>query len=395
MDICLHTIFQITEKYIGGTERFLISYAKELNNLGYNAFIVCTSFNKSYFVEGIQVYGVVPIKYQNVAKTYESLSSKFINNEIIKNQPIEEALLCISEYTDEQLRNINADFYHLNSFISAAYLKPSLRNYIIYNHENDKEINSCYGSGFFEKFADIVRLKKTYLHELQLYTPSKYYSLFYQKALDCKVNSVKLGVNLIDFKFSEKTDALKQEVWDTSDGYIILLPSRFKIEQKGHDIALKAIHILIDKGVKFKLLITGIKPHELNKVQQFMNYTREIGVDKYVLICSYDDINVAYQNCDCVISPERYCSYGLSISESLSLGIPTIMNTIPTYEEIGINYQHAHFFQNDDYVDLANILQKLIEDKKLIRNRAGAIKFRSNNDIRECAKSFSNIYLSK
>lgn len=395
MDICLHTNLQLTEKYIGGTERFLLSFAKELNNLGFNSFIVCSSFIKKSTIEGVVIYGTVPEEYHNKAKKYKTLSSDFINNEIFKGRSVEDALIELSHYTEKQLNNFDADIFHLNSFISAAYLDPSKRKYIIYNHENDKELDSRYGNNFFNQFSNLVRRQNSQLHKQRLFVPSQYYSSFFEKSFNCKIQTIKLGVNLIDFSYIKKENYLKENLMgEQLDSYLFLLPSRFKIEQKGHDIALKAMTIVRDRGIKFKLLITGVKPNELDKVQEFNSYAKELKIHQHIVISSYTDMNIAYQNVDCVISPERYCSYGLSVSESLSLGIPTIMSNIPTYQEIGKSYKHAYFFENERHQDLADIIITLVQNQAFERDRQNAILFRINNDIRDCAKIFSIIYMS-
>ncbi len=83
MRICLHTNLQITKNYIGGTERFLISYAKELAYLGYDPFIVCSSLIPQTKIEGINIYGIIPDKYRSLVNNYSSLATKFISSEIL------------------------------------------------------------------------------------------------------------------------------------------------------------------------------------------------------------------------------------------------------------------------------------------------------------------------
>lgn len=175
---------------------------------------------------------------------------------------------------------------------------------------------------------------------------------------------------------------------------IILLPSRFNIKQKGHDIALEACHLLKQKKIAFRLLITGIKPQDYELSAVFLENIRHYDLQNEIMLSTYSNMQEAYAACDIVISPERYCSYGLSISESLSLGIPTVINEIPTYSEITKGFPHVHYFTNNDPQALANTLFNIIEKQNIERDRKGAIDFRSKNDIRECAKQFSAIYIT-
>ena len=103
-----------------------------------------------------------------------------------------------------------------------------------------------------------------------------------------------------------------------------------------------------------------------------------------------------YEAAHIVLSPERYCSYGLSISEALAIGIPTVLSDIPTYIEIASGYQHAIFFHKDHLEDLVSKLEYVIKSATECgyRYNESAIEFRINNDIRKTAVAFSRIYRS-
>ena len=101
-----------------------------------------------------------------------------------------------------------------------------------------------------------------------------------------------------------------------------------------------------------------------------------------------------YESVHVVLSPERYCSYGLSISEALSIGIPTVLSDIPTYTEIASGYNHAIFFKKNDLDDLISKLDTVLSTAPQYnyRDNESAIEFRINNDIRYTATTFSKIY---
>jgi len=395
MKICLHTNFQINQNYIGGTERFLIKLAKELTVLGHSPFIVCSSMQEQTYVEGIKVFGRIPKNYIQRIQKYGFFSSDFLKNEIFLNNKVSDSLSLIAQYTEEQLNDIEADVYHLNSFVSASFFNPSGRNVIVTNHENNLEYNSYWGEGFFEQFTQLVKDKKTNLHKIKLLTPSSYYATYFSNAFNLCIHNIKLGVQLNDFYVSEQVNDIKKEYFGDKDGFIILLPSRLKIIQKGHDIAIKACSILKKRNINFKLIITGIKRSTEKYVNDFRCMLKDNDIEDSVVLSSYSDILNAYNNCDVVISPERYCSYGLSISESLSLGINTILSDIPTYKEIAQNFKHAHFFESENYYDLADKLILVLSQINLQkRNMSEAIRFRCEYDIRDCAKAYSEIYMN-
>lgn len=392
MKICFHTNFEISQDYVGGTERFLIKLSKELTVLGHEPFIICSSPIKKSYVEGIPVYGVIPEYIQDRFGKYSFFSSEFIKKEIIQDGCGSEALKRLSKYTEEQVSGVDADIIHFNSFAATSFLKPA-KNYIVTNHENQQEYDAYWGMGFFKFLAKSIKNRETELHKYpRLITPSFFYANEYTKMFNAPVTGINLGINLHDFLFESYEDDEKCEIFDNRDGIIILLPSRFQIKQKGHDTALKACQILKKKNISFKMIFTGLKKSCEKYLPEFEKNAKELGVEDCIRIKKYFDIRKAYKICDIVISPEKYCSYGLSISESLSLGIPTILNSIPTYKEIASGFEHAIFFEKDSPEDMAEKIIRLIENSNFKRNRNEAIKFRRKNDLRICANKYVDIY---
>lgn len=395
MKVCLHTTHQITQNYIGGTERFLIKIAKELKLLGWDTFIVCSSTTPVTYVEEVKVLGKIPKEYcKNVVK-YHKFNYDFLKREVLDNHvhPYETALK-LSSYVSQQLEGIEADLYHFNSFLSASYLDSiRFKNFIITNHENDAEMDFFWGKDFFYSFSQLVKEKILKLQNAKgLYVPSKYYSHFFSNMFSLPVQAIKLGVLLNDFPSDfVKNLSQKEQYFGNNDGFVILLPSRLNVLQKGHDIALKACQILKNTEMKFRLIITGLGKSSEEEIILFRKRIKDYNVEDIVILSSYGDILNAYKMCDVVISPERYCSYGLSISESLSLGIDTVLSDIPTYREIASSYKHAHFFENGNPQALSEQLL-LLWNKHESDNRQDMIRFRINNDIRDCAKLYSNIY---
>jgi glycosyltransferase involved in cell wall biosynthesis len=112
------------------------------------------------------------------------------------------------------------------------------------------------------------------------------------------------------------------------------------------------------------------------------SYIKNI-LEENVSIRRFNNILDAYAQADVVISPERFCSYGLAVSESLSLGIPTFMAPIPTYLEIGFGYKHAIFPDKNEPEYFA---QKIIEFLSEKRNfNSDTKKFRDQNSFEKCS----------
>ena len=383
MDICLHTIWEIKDNFIGGTERFLVDIGKELQALGHNPTIVCSSLNAKYFVEGVRVVGYIPERYRSSYSKYESANPDFFRNEVVVSDSVSKSLRQLSKYSEEQLRGIQANVFHLNSFASASFVHPKERT-VVTNHENELECDGLWGEGFFDAMSKLIREKKTRIHEFDaLATPSRYYAEIFENKLDTKVLGINLGISLINFKIKKKSSK--------SNALRVLLPSRFDMHQKGHDIAIKACAILKNSGLDVTMIFTGLRDDYKANIPEFRRLLHEENVSDRIKITRYHDINEAYSECDLVISPERYCSYGLSISESLAVGLPTVLSDIPTYTEIANNYNHAFFFKSESAESLADTIKKASSTVSADFSE-DAIAFRINYDLRECAKQYHRLY---
>ncbi|MEJ0106603.1 MAG: glycosyltransferase [Bacteroidota bacterium] len=392
--ICLHTTHQISQNYIGGTERFLIKMAKELQLLGWTPFIVCSSTTEKTYVEGIEVIGRLPKQFRSNALNYKQLNYNFLRNEVLSSEDTPyEISKKLSFYVMMQLEGIQAEIFHLNSFLSVFSLDDAITNVIVTNHENNLEMDATLGQGFFENYSQLIRERKLLFKNIKgLYTPSKFYADYFSKKLGMRVDPIKLGVHISDFHpIPNKQKPIDEQLVDIENHFIILLPARLNTIQKGHDIALKSCKKLKETGIKFKLVITGLGKSSENDIANFRKEIRNYEVEDTVILSSYSDIMNAFRSCDVVISPERYCSYGLAISESLSLGINTVLSDIPTYREIASGYQHAYFFENENHDDLTDRLLMLYQ-KRNTTNQLDTIRFRIENDIRDCAKSYSRVY---
>ena len=392
MRICLHTIWEINNKHIGGTERFLLDLSKELRAIGFSPFILCSGLQKKGVVEGVEIVRSIPEIYQGAVSAYKNIGPDFFKNEVMNDDLVESNLKNLSKYVEMQLRGVDADIYHLNSFASGSFISP-WKPFIVTNHENELEYEHYWGEGFFQNMAELILNKKTQLHKFDaLLTPSRYYANRFSKMFGLEIKGINLGVCLNNFETTYPQLESRMGGFKNGNKATILLPSRFEVHQKGHDIAVEACAILKKSGTEVNMIFTGLRDDYVSKLMPFNEYIKQNDVLELITVTRFDRIQDAYNKCDLVISPERYCSYGLSISESLSLGIPTILSDIPTYKEIAQKFKHAHFFKTGSASSLAKTILKLLNASfdKLDRS---AIKFRMQYDLRVCAKKYSQIYM--
>ena len=388
MDICLHTFWDVNHNFIGGTERFLIELSKELSLLGYNPFIVCSGDNSEKIIQGIPVYGVVPKYYKKSFMKYGEAKVDFLRENFSNGLSYNEGLKKLSRYVEYQISQFKSDIVHLNSFPSASFFS-SKSPVIVTNHENEKESNAIWGDKFFENFKSIFYCNSSTLkNHFALAVPSKYYAQEYSSKFGVEIKGINQGVNLSTFRKKASQKSLSK-----INKLNILLPSRLEPIQKGHDIALEACKIILDKKVDVNMIFTGVRQDNQETIKRLRSHAKNIGILNNITIKSFYDINDAYMIADIIISPERYCSYGLSISESLSLGKPTVLSNIPTYVEIAKGFSHAYFFKSGSKNDLAEKILDALKNVSSKKNLHDMIRFRKKYDLRECAKKYSELYL--
>ena len=383
--ICLHTAWSLPSNFIGGTERFLIELAKELRILGFDAFVVCSNLQPIIDVEGIEVRGRVPRDcLESFVRTDPNIAM-YMSEMVYSQLPSKKAFQHISKYVEDQLSEVEADIFHLNAFSAALFVQLSAP-LVVTNHENKEELDGFWGAGAFDAMAAIARDDQdAFRSSPRLFTPSRYYAELYAKQMGRVVSPNALGVNLGEFVLRSThrfTDAKKT----------ILMPSRFFPAQKGQDIVLRACKLLREAGyMDLTFLFTGVRGYYGDEVDRFREEADRLGVASAICIKNFAKIQDAFDEADIVVSPERYCSYGLSITEALSLGKPTVLSAIPTYLEIASGAPHAFFAKVDDAEDVMRaIVSALSYDA---RRRGETVQFRMANDFRDCAKRYAKTYL--
>lgn len=390
MRICLHTVREVGPNFIGGTERLLIETAKELAALGHEPFIVSTGLRGEIEIEGIPLIQKTPEPYAKRYLAYGFANSAFITSEIMGGMTLDSGLRALGSYVDAQLKGVRADIIHLNSFATSIY-SMSASGAVVSNHENEQEYDRKWGEGFTSRLAEIVLSGAGELqHASLLTTPSRYYAEYYSDAFGLPVVAIKGGISLTTFDRLRRKH--REELSRSSSALQVLLPARFEPFQKGHDVAMRACRILMDQDVSLNLVFSGMREDYEERLGDFLNAARSFGVADCVTAKRFEDIHTAYLACDVVISPERYCSYGLAISEALALGVPTVLSDIPTYREIADGYEHARFFRCEDAAGLA---AKIIEASRIPRKITDreAIRFRIANDLRATALQLHTHYI--
>ena len=189
-------------------------------------------------------------------------------------------------------------------------------------------------------------------------------------------------------KYSEKTSFGRND-----NSIVILVPSRFNVKQKGQDLAIMACEKLLEE-YDIEIVFSGAKNSLQTELEVFRKKNNNLKIANRLHFIAVNNMYELYESVHVVLSPERFCSYGLSISEALAVGVPTVLSDIPTYIEIASGYRHAFFFHKDNLSDLVSKLTNVLSTASQynFRDNEAAIEFRMDNDIRSTAMIFSRIY---
>lgn len=90
----------------------------------------------------------------------------------------------------------------------------------------------------------------------------------------------------------------------------------------------------------------------------------------------------------CVL-PSKSESFGYSALESLSLGVYTILNDIPTFNELAVGNNYNYIFKNNKN-ELKRQLLERIENKAYTKRKIPSEKWQRQYDI----NVFENSYIS-
>lgn len=95
---------------------------------------------------------------------------------------------------------------------------------------------------------------------------------------------------------------------------------------------------------QFKVICTGADKQYLKYKEEIEIFCEKNNID--ILITRFNTMCDAYEIADLVVLPSQSESFGYSALESLSIGIPTILNNIPTYNEVSIGSKNYYLFNN-------------------------------------------------
>ncbi|HEX7366909.1 MAG TPA: glycosyltransferase family 4 protein, partial [Pelobium sp.] len=168
------------------------------------------------------------------------------------------------------------------------------------------------------------------------------------------------GINFEDFKFRTNYENI------AGKNIKLVQISRLLHQQKGQDILLEAIALLVNKfEIKnIHLDIVGDGPSE----EYLKKLSESLKLQKYVSFLGPKDRSWVYSsliNYDVLVQPSRIEGFGITLIEAIATGLPVISSNIEGPLEVLENISSAYIFDVNKVEDLAAKIKQLIFDYEL------------------------------
>lgn len=199
------------------------------------------------------------------------------------------------------------------------------------------------------EYQKIVELtKEESKNELTKFvSPSEYYKKEWDSLTDSNTVYIPHAINpkRLDI-IVEKLDINKK--YNLSNDLIkILLPSRLEPIQKQPMLFLQGCALLSKENkAKIEVILTGIDSQYEQYVEELKQFSINNGVNTKFI--KFDSINEGYLVSDIIAVPSKSESFGYSALEGLTLGMPTILTDLPSFNEIARGNIQARFFNGTD-----------------------------------------------
>lgn len=217
------------------------------------------------------------------------------------------------------------------------------------------------------------------------------YKRLINKSLSCSIEAEKSlflnnteilnnGIDINNYKFNEKIRNEYRKNLNIEDKKVYGTIGRID-KNKNYNFLIDLFNNIKDKNSI--LLIIGTGPDK----EQIENKIKELKLDKKVLLLGQrQDIKELLSCMDIFIFPSLKEGFGLSIIESLTSGLPTIINS-----NIKINIKSNNLYRIDNY-DISTWKETINNIKINKRENSYKEVINSGYDIKDTCKSLEKIY---
>ena len=376
MKIAIINTWAISNKAIGGTERFVMDLAKAFASVG-NEVDVFMFSGRSFKEDNVNY---ININLFNI----DGEADEYIVQNYFKNFENDENYINLAKTLEKKIDVDKYDFIQLNSLLFLEAWKNKKRIFTI--HTNPFEYKLAWGEKSYIKMLQIMSKYKENKNTIFV-TPSEFYAKEYFNLTNCNIQFIP---HAIDIKRIE-TDRSKEDIikqYNLGKKIKIIVPSRLEPIQKQPMLLLDAC-CLLEKNEKDKIEIiyTGLD----SQYEKFTHLLKEKAKlnDIDIKIIRFDNMADVYKIADISILPSKSESFGYSSLESLSLGIFTILNNIPTHVEITTGNDYNYIFNN--VIELRDKIREIIKEEKYKVRKLPNNEWKNRYKIKKFEESYMNL----
>lgn len=354
MKIAIISPWTVSNTAIGGTERFILDLAKSFKKLGNEVDVYMLS-GEDHIDDEINF---INLRISNDYKYIDEYALEKIFGHFSD-------ISIYDKIANKLEKLINVDKYDLLQLNSQLFLKAwQNKNRIFTIHTNPFEYELSFGKNSFQMMLDVMKCEAKKINTFFV-TPSHHYAKVYNNLTNINVLTIPHAIDINRLICKKSKGYICNNLNLDSNLVNILLPSRLEPIQKQPMLFMKAF-AQMNSQIKNKcqIICTGLD-------KQYIKYASDIeqfclGHNLKLIIMRFDSMTEAYKIADVVVLPSQSESFGYSALESLSLGIPTILNSIPTYLEIASGSNNSYLFKND-VETLKEAISKLFASTNLTR----------------------------
>ncbi|HRH23926.1 MAG TPA: glycosyltransferase [Candidatus Magasanikbacteria bacterium] len=227
-------------------------------------------------------------------------------------------------------------------------------------------------------------IKRTMKHFSRVYTaPSHAVAAYMKTAYGIALKDTRVIMHGIELEHFTK---IKPAAF--TEPYQLLMIGRI-VEQKGHTIALDALHKLTD--ISCTLTIVG----EGEKKESLMRYAKELGVsDRVIWKSATENVSKEYAAADIVLVPSRWEGLGIVVLEALASERLVIGSRVGGIPEIITDGENGRLIPGENSDALADAIRASVENylvtKKIAKQGRAWVKERGN--VVRMAEAYEALY---
>ena len=368
----------------GGSEIWAIGLSKALRKLDVESVIVCWKLGKQTGYQDLfKVLG------GNVSSSPDIID--VLMNGTRMSEHLEDYDLICAHHKDVLFPAVFSKSLHGSQVACVVHSPPmgwetSQEGVVSYRHVSEKSQQLYTVWKMFMPYSDYF------------FTNSKWNQHLHEKYEGISPIPLLAGVDHDAFKFDERLRQKYREKLEVDDETVLLFYSSAAGRRKRHEILLRGMKMLVDKGYNVKCVLTCSKDRMTQSFHPLVGrIIEELSLKEHILAfpaTTEEILHGLYNACDIYVHPSNNEHLGMAIMEAMATRKPVIAQNNGGVPEIVENDVEGFLFKTDSIENMVKCIEILIKDKSL-RETMGknALKRSMNFDWLDVARKFLQVVL--